>query len=287
MRYLGKVAVLGLLMATMTAPDPATAQYKGTIQNVVCTLRLTDFTAPTQRFATTEVLGAEFEYSNPADENFVRTRSKSTIIHNFYAAVQRQQPEIGPFPDSGYADCTFFGDNASRAADHVREMKSRPGYIPAIWDGRSLAAQPKPATAAKPAPVKPVPVVKPKTAAPAKPNLPPGTIVYSLPDPNSAPTTAAQREQEAAERARTQSLNAEQLRRAQAAKQAEEDRLARITAERQAAHRAQIERQQAEYRAKLAAQEAETARIRAEWAERAARCKAGDKKACASSAAER
>lgn len=92
----------------------------------------------------------------------------------------------------------------------------------------------------------------------------------------------SQAEREADERQELASYAAQRAR-----DQREMDRVARINAERQAAHRAAVERLQAEHRARKAAADAQYAAARAEWAAQVARCQAGEKKSCGSRAVER
>lgn len=70
--------------------------------------------------------------------------------------------------------------------------------------------------------------------------------------------------------------------------QAEADRVAKTNLDRQADYDLYIARQKADYDAKMAAwradvarQQEEAARVRADWEARVARCKAGDRSACA------
>ncbi len=121
--------------------------------------------------------------------------------------------------------------------------------------------------------------------------------VYFAPPKSSAPTTPTKpradgltepeiRRRDAAadaELARINTLYAQQ----RARQEAEYARVKRENANRQATHQAQIAKQRSEYNAMLAAREAQAAKARAEWEARVARCKAGDRKSCASQAIER
>mgnify|MGYP003392320334 CR=1 FL=1 len=267
-KFTGFVLGLSLLTAALM-PDPAAAQYKGTIRDVACTLRLTDYTAPMQRFVVTEVLEIEFDYPDASKEIFWRGEMRNRVRHDFFRAVKEQQPELGPFPDSGYVDCTFYS-RPDWAAQHVREMKTRPGYIAAKWDGKPLTAPLKPAMAHT-KPTKP-------TVAPVKAKQPELFLVV-----RSADEWSATKDASAADLAKANASYQQQ----RARQDAEYARVARENADRQAAYKAQVAKQQADYKAMIASREAETARIRAEWAEQAARCKAGDKKACVSKASQR
>lgn len=267
-KFTGFVLGLSLLTAALM-PDPAAAQYKGTIRDVVCTLRLTDYTAPMQRFVVTEVLEIEFDYPDASKENFWRGEMRNHVRHDFFRAVKEQQPELGPFPDSGYVDCTFYS-RPDWAARHVREIKTKPGYIAAKWDGKPLTA-----------PLKPV-KAQPKTTkpplAPVKAKQPELFLVVRRADEWSATKDAS-----AADLAKANASYQQQ----RARQEAEYARVARENANRQAAYKAQVAKQQADYKAMIAAREAQAAQARAEWEARVARCKAGDKKSCASQAIER
>lgn len=118
--------------------------------------------------------------------------------------------------------------------------------------------------------------VPPRSTAPAAP-----------PKPRADGLTEAEiRRRDAAadaDLARVNALYAQQ----RARQEAEYARVKRENANRQAAHQAKIAKQRADYNAMVAASQAEAAKARAEWEARVARCKAGDKKSCGSQAIER
>lgn len=273
MKFMRALVVLGLPIAALGGPALSQTQRTGIIRDVVCDAPLPGPSGSQERFAMTGVMQIEYKIYNyePNDR-----RDALQLLHwHFQEFVKKSRPEVGP---SLRVSCRSFEDRQQTAAEYVRRMQSKPGHERFDWDGRPPESTP--AVVSQPEPAKPVPAAKPRSAPPAKSSSPPGAIVYGFADPDEESKTSTQRADEAAERERTRSLNAEQIRRAKEAKLAEEQRRASIVAERQAAHRAQIERQDAEYRAKLAAHNAEVARVRAEWEAQAARCRSGDKQAC-------